>query len=79
MGWSKPNAGLESVAGKTNVKKGITTTKCGEKKEEGSITDTLSGILDSIKESPKIVTCTVIGVAVAASAALMFYKYRSQN
>ena len=81
VGWSKPTAGLEAVAGNTNAKKeeSTTTTKGEGKKEEGSIVDTLSGILDSIKESPKIVTYTVIGVAVAASAALIFYKYRSSN
>ena len=70
---------MEALAGNTDAKKENTTTKCGDKKEEGSFTDTLSSILETIKESPKIVTCTVIGVAVAASAALIFYKYRSSN
>ena len=71
---------MEAVAGNTDVKKKEnTTTEGGDKKEEGLITGTLSGILDSIKESPKMLTYTVIGVAVAATAALVFYKYRSKN
>ena len=80
VGWSKPTAGLEAVAGNTDTKKEEKTTPCGDdKKGEESITDTLSGILDTIKESPKIVTYSLIGVAVAASAALIFYKFRSSN